>query len=524
VTGDTYTPLVDITTSIADATGTGAIIRPVVTVVGGVAGVRGYEVVKGGSGYTAPVITVVRSGGPGVNATSTVTLSTSSPTSTALYPVTVTYFQQRKVFGGSTSFPNTLWMTKPGSYQNMDVSLVSRDDDALTLPLVSDQVNAINNMVSVTSGLLVFTNYGIWLVNGGQVGAAVTPNQILASAQDYGGSADIQPLKVLYEVLYIQAKGNVVRNLSFNFQTNVFQGNDLTIFSNHFFTGFTTLRWTYADSPWKIVWAVRSDGALLSMTYLKEQELFGWTKHDTDGLFSSICSITQSNIDAVYFIVKRTIGGNVLAYVEKLASRMLSDSRVNGWFLDSALQTTLGAPTATITGLWHLEGKVVGGLVGGLTEGAHTVTNGTITLSATAGAGTVVTIGLPYQSQVKTLALDTSVSNTIQGKRKNIPAYAIRMVDTYGLKIGSTTVSGNLFQAWKIDVQNFVGTIKNDGTNGSLYSGDLRRTISEGWNEQSQVLLEMDEPYPFHVTGIIPEFALGDAKIREKGAQVNYND
>ena len=63
--------------------------------------------------------------------------------------------------------------------------------------------------------------------------------------------------------------------------------------SNHLFTGYTLKEWAWAEEPYKIVWAIRNDGALLSLTYLKEQDVYAWARHDTFGLYQSVCSVSS---------------------------------------------------------------------------------------------------------------------------------------------------------------------------------------------------------------------------------------
>ena len=45
-------------------------------------------------------------------------------------------------------------------------------------------------------------------------------------------------------------------------------------FSNHLFNFHQIQQWCYAEEPFKVVWAVRDDGIMLSFTYLKEQDIF----------------------------------------------------------------------------------------------------------------------------------------------------------------------------------------------------------------------------------------------------------
>lgn len=485
-TGYTAAP----TATISDPTGTGAIISPIWDSVNQV--IVDLILVNGGENYTNPTV-VFAGGGGGINAAGTATIGFTTGT----WPGVVSYFQQRKWFGASTNYPQTLWATKVGQFNNMDVAIPVQDSDAITAGLVSNQVNAIKSLVSMPSGLLVFTNYGAWQVSGGGVGQPITPASINAVPQAYQGCNDVPPIVVNYDVLYVSYKGNNVRDIAYDFYRNIYAGTDISVFASHLFYGYTTVEWAYADAPFKLVWLVRSDGTLLCLTVMKEQEVAGWSQHSTDGSFTSVCSITENEEDAVYFVVTRNINGTNTQYVERLATRLLSSSINNAWFLDAALEYS-GAAVATITGLEHLNGETVTAFCNGVVYSGLIVANRQVTLPA---AVTHAVIGVPYTSKFQSLYLDLG-EPTQQGKRKMVNSLTTRIVESYGLKVGPTFTE---LVSWNYSVLDFEGTGGN-----YLYTGDYFRNVSGGWDVPGQICIEQDDPYPLTVTGIIPEIEPGD--------------
>lgn len=264
------------------------------------------------------------------------------------YPGCVCYFQQRKTFASSSSLPETIWMSQVGSFKNMDVSNPVKASDAITATLASYQVNAIKALVPMPSGLVVLTAGGAWLINGGSTGAPVTPSTFTANPQAYNGCSDVPPIVTNYDILYVQAKGSTVRDLAYNFYANVYTGNDMSVLSSHLFTGYQILEWAFAEEPHKLIWAVRDDGQLLSFTFLKEQDVYAWTHHDTFGQFKSVATIPESSKDAIYFIVKRYINGRWVQYQERLAERDVLGDVENSWFLDCALALPQPTPAANV--------------------------------------------------------------------------------------------------------------------------------------------------------------------------------
>lgn len=332
--------------TITDPNGTGARIIPIV--VGGA--VTGFLILDGGSGYTAPVLNMI-----GAGAGTTVTFSR-SPAS-GLNPGVVTYFQQRKYFAAPTNAPETLYATKPGAFTNMDYSNPTVADDSLQLTIASQQVNDIKWMIPMPGGLVVLSGSGAWQITGGSKSDAVTATSGLATAQAYNGCSDVPPIVVNYDILYVQAKGSIVRDLAYNFFVNVYTGTDLTVLSNHLFNPHEITEWTWAEEPLKVVWAARDDGMLLSMTFLKEQEVMGWARHDTQGLFKSVASIQEGSEDVVYFCVQRYIQGKWVQYIEQMQSRIFPNDDdasaptvvENSWFVDCGLDYPLVYPAANIS-------------------------------------------------------------------------------------------------------------------------------------------------------------------------------
>lgn len=298
------------TINVTDPTGTGASLQPVV--VGGA--VVGVIIRASGKNYTNPTVNVVGAGAGAAITTTRTPLTGNNPSVTC-------YFQQRKWYAAPANFPETVYASKPGAFNNFDYSTPLNDGDSIENVLASQEVNDIRWLVPMQGGLVVLTGAGAWQISGGSDGAPITATAIKAEPQAFNGCAQVQPLVVGYDILYVQAKGSVVRDLSYNFFVNVYTGTDLTILSNHLFAPYEIVEWTWAEEPHKLVWAVRSDGQLLSCAFLKEQEVVAWSPHDTQGLVKSITSIQEGIEDVVYMVVERFVRGAKVKYIEKFTSR-----------------------------------------------------------------------------------------------------------------------------------------------------------------------------------------------------------
>ena len=573
-----------------------------VVVLGGI--IEAIIVVDGGSATGTMSVVLANTGG-GSGATFTV----QKGPSTGTYPGCTAYFQQRQCFANSTNEPDTFWMSKPGQFKNFDQSIPVQATDAIIDSISAQQVNGIQQLIPMPGGLVVLTGLGAWQIsNNGQAGVAVTPQQIQATPQAYNGCHQhLQAIPINYDILYVQAKGSIVRDLAYNFFVNIYTGTDLTVLSNHLFTGYQIQSWCYSEEPYKLVWAVRNDGALLSLTYLKEQDIYAWTHHDTFGLYQSITAVTEFSdnnnvgVDAVYAVVQRYINGQWVQYIERFDNRIWNMAE-DVWAVDAGLQTTPIEPNATltinsvdttnmaavfgtsvdvsaqvsvgqimringgigivtartsstisvsfnpaaafgnppnlmmmtdnlpntppnappvfpgalagdwtiwnqvttVTGLGYLEGCYVSILADGSVMTPRQVMNGSITLDYPA---TLVTIGLGFQAQLKSLPIDTG-NPTTQGKRKNIPAMTTRVTGTRGLKMGSTFATAVEFKERGNNI--FAGQPI------PLYTGDQRIIMDPNWQGQpntpqlGQVCVQQDYPLPATVLSVIPELNIGD--------------
>jgi len=463
---------------------------------------------------------------PGSAATFSVTVTPSGN-----YPSCATYFQQRKVFAGSLANPQTIWMTQPADFKNMDVSNPTQPSDAITATIYSNQVNAIKWLVPMNN-LVILSSGGAWLLVGGAITSpvAVTPTNTVVVPQNYVGCADLPPIVVNYDILYVQVKGSIVRDLAYNFWVNVYTGTDMSVLAQHLFFGHNMERWAYAEQPFYQVWIVRDDGVLLSFTYLKEQDVYAWAHHDSPASsgtdqFMSVASIPEQqvpgiNMDSVYFVAQRTIpginGGNPVKYVERMNGRNFLSSMGPGlntsgmtsdvtkaWFVDCALQYNSldGPPATSISGLDHLNGATVSILADGSVQPQQVVSGGSITLQY---AAQTVTVGLPYVSQLRTLCMEPEgMAMQVQDYRKKISAVAVRVVDTRGLKVGPTFSTLTEIKERS--------ALVSMGSAIPLFTGDERVVITDQYLVDDDVCIEQDNPLPCTVLAVIPEVSIGDS-------------
>lgn len=272
------------------------------------------------------------------------------------YPGVNAYFQQRHFFANSFNNPDTFWATRTGLYQNMDTSIPVIATDAITDSPWTEQVNGVQWLIPMPGGLIAMTGLRAWQINGeggsGLNPQAITPSGTQAQPQAFNGcSATIPPIVIDYDVLYVQAIGATsVFDLSWNFWVNIYTGNDLTILSSHLFLYRQITQWAWARQPYKVLWACCNDGTMLSLTYLKEQNVYGWARHDTQGLVVSVCAITEPPVNAVYAITQRfpPYAPQGIYCMERIDDRIWQTVE-DTFALDSAVSNPLTSPGTALS-------------------------------------------------------------------------------------------------------------------------------------------------------------------------------
>lgn len=414
---------------------------------------------------------------------------------TGNYPSTGTYHEQRRWFAGTDSNPQGLLSTRPGTETNITSSIPSQDDDALDIRIAAQQQNRIRHLVPL-SDLIALTAGGEWRVysSGGE---AITPSTVTVKPQGYSGASNVQPVVTSGSVLYVQAQGSRVRELSYNWESNAYRSVDMSVMAPHLVNGYTITQMAYSRAPDQLMWAVRSDGKLLSMTYMPEHQLYAWHQHDTDGIFESICVVAEGNEDVLYAIVRRTINGSTKRYVERLDTRFFSVLE-DAFFVDCGA-TYDGAPTSTISGLTWLEGKEVAILADGAVLTRRTVTSGSISLG---GSYSKVHVGLPIVADVQTLPLMLEGAQAAgQGTLKNVNKVHMRVYQSSGIKAGPSFSRLREYPARSVD--------DPYGSPPALRTGEIEMSIDPSWGTDGAVCVRKDDPLPLTLLSMTLEVAVG---------------
>lgn len=472
------------TLTVSDPTGSGAVLAPVV--LGGA--IASVTVVNPGSNYTSPTVTFSNAAG-GAGATFGAAVLTGVD-----YPAAVSYFEQRRCFAGTQAKPQNIWMTKSGTESNMSYGLPIKDDDRIAFRVAAREANTIRHIVPLTQ-LLLLTSAAEWRVTSVN-SDAITPTTISVRPQSYVGASNVQPAIINNALIYCAAHGGHVRELGYNWQANGFITGDLSMRAPHLFDSYDITDMAFAKTPQPIVWFVSTSGKLIGLTYVPEQQLGAWHQHDTDGTFESCAVVTEGADDVLYCVIRRTINGASVRYVERMASRQFV-AQADAFFVDCGL-TYSGAAATTISGLGHLEGKTVSILADGAVHPRRTVTAGAITLDQ---AASKVQIGLPITADLQTLPVAAQLDGAFgQGRYKNVNKAWLRVHRSSGIFVGPS--ADKLTEAKQRTTEPY-------GSPPALKSQEIPVMITPTWADSGQIYVRQADPLPLTVVSLTVEVALG---------------
>lgn len=293
------------------------------------------------------------------------------------YPTSCAFHQDRLVIGGSRDLPNRLWLSKSGALWNFDLG-TGLDDESIEFAILSDQVNAIRNLFSGRH-LQVFTSGAEWQVSGDPL----TPTTVQLNRQTRVGSIvdrNVPPVDVDGATIFAARNGQELREFVYTDVEQAYRSNDLALLAQHIIEDPID---QVFDKKERLLHLVLSNGRIATLTAYRAEEVAAWTLQETDGAVLSVAAAGED----VYLLIDR--GGTITI-----------ESFDDALSMDSALSGESETPSASWSGLDHLEGRTVSVLADGVIQPDEIVADGVVTLAQEASS---VQIGLPFTHVIEPL-------------------------------------------------------------------------------------------------------------------------
>lgn len=305
------------------------------------------------------------------------------------WPASGTVFQGRLWLGGTPDTPQTFWGSKSGDIENF--TLGENADDAMEF--VISQFGAIVWMMG-TKNLLLGTVNGEHVVS--SEGGIITPTDVKIEQQSAYGSTNVQPIQVGDQVFYVSLEGTKVRALQYEWSADNWLSKDLTFFSEHI-TRSGIREMTWAPNPANLLICTLNNGDMAVLSYERGENVWGWHKHNTQGLVKDTTSGVSSGFSFIVSAIARQDIDPDVMYVEAIFGG-------TGVYMDSWTEQESGVAFTVVTGLEHLEGQLVQVVSDGAVAPSKVVSGGEITLDRPTF---LVRVGLPYLSRIVSLPIES---------------------------------------------------------------------------------------------------------------------
>lgn len=201
------------------------------------------------------------------------------------WPRSVTFHQDRLVIGGSRDLPDRVWMSRTGRPMSFDPG-TGLDDEAITFGLADDSSHVISSLVPGRN-LQIFTSTGEWIVKG----FPVTPTGTQVERQTRIGSRTsprVRPVDVDGATLFVAGSGTQLREFLYTEVEQAYQAADIATLSRHLLAEPIDAAF---DGERRVLWIVRKDGRLATVTIDRNANVAAWTLQEIAG---SVLAVAMS--------------------------------------------------------------------------------------------------------------------------------------------------------------------------------------------------------------------------------------
>lgn len=410
------------------------------------------------------------------------------------YPKMACFFQDRLILAATKKEPYSIWMSRTGDYPNFGIEKVDggvTDDSAIKADLITRNGFEILHLVPAKD-LVILTTGNEWIIEGSSV---ITPAKINPRPQTMRGSNTCHPQHIGNRIVHVQRSGKTVRDLGYQYDADNYNGDDLTLLATHLTEGHKLVSSAYIQEPNSTLYYVRDDGVLLSLAFIKEQNVFAWSHHKTDGKYKKVASIPNGASDVLYVTVERDGKTYIERFNPDIEAAVYMDSYVTG--SGSSVEAS------------HLAGKTVQVLAGGTRmQDAVVPENG---LVAFGQSFSDITIGLAYETRVEQPGPDIGLKEgTMQARISKINTVVLRVEKSYGGHIGYTFKDKDMDELRYEDYE-------------TLEMGDIVQQMpvsNIGSNTKNHICIKHDEPFPFELNAIIREVSIDGGIVKSYNGEI----
>jgi hypothetical protein len=405
------------------------------------------------------------------------------------WPECGTFHQGRLYIGGFGSRPASFIGSKVGDFFNLDIG-AALDDQAIYGTIQSDQVNPIHQMRSART-LQIFTGGAEYTPD---VAPPYTPKNFSLIEQTRRGIQRFSPVtEVDGATMFTQRGGAALRQFLYSDTEAAFRSDLLSLLAPHLIAAPRELvarRGASTDDADHVLFTNRSgalDGVVTVLTTLRAQEIVAFTRWVTDGTVRGLAALDSGQ---VYFAVIRQRPAGPAMVIERWEE---------GRLLDSSARVQNPAGFTVVTGLSHLNGRLVQMVADGAFLGTATVAGGQVTLPRTAYDAEV---GLGFTVRGETMPIEPrDPSGSLLGRQARVTSITARVIGTGLFEVDGRQV-----------VLRLVGSDPASplDTPPPLFTGDIRLRGMVGWSKRRSVTFGQTIPQPFQLQALAYDLRIGE--------------
>lgn len=376
------------------------------------------------------------------------------------YPRSVTFHEGRLFFGGTKSRPSTLFGSRVSDFFNFNPG-EALADDGVSATLDTGTFNAV---VDIFSGrhLQVFTTGAEFYVPQ-TLDEPITPTNLIVKQQTaFGMKPGIRLQNVDGSTLFIQRQGKAIQEFVFSDTVQAYTSAKISLLSSHLLKTPEEMAVrvaTSTDEGDRLMLVNGDDGSIACYTLLRSQNVIAPTEWTTAGEFLNI----GVDVDDIYVVVKRTVNGGSVYYVELFDADTLLDSAKTG---GAASSVTMD----------HLQAASVKIIRDGIIEPDQTVPASPYTITFASPATSSYQVGLNFTPEVKTLPVEPNLaSGSLKGFKKRIFEVNAEIFETQAMTIDGKEIPFRNFgeDVFGRSVVEFTGIKTLHGILGYTYDGQI---------------------------------------------------
>jgi hypothetical protein len=406
------------------------------------------------------------------------------------WPETIGWHKNRLAFGSTNEEPLQVWESQTEDFLNMTVSQPLVASDAVSVPILSGQMNKIKWLAD-DDDLLVGTSRAVRAIGKATAQDPYGPDNVDQRPQTNFGANGVSPIQIGSVILYFGRFGTDMRELAYNLQADGRVSQSVSEIQSHMFRpGISGA--CYQQYPDSIIWPWDQNGKAVGFTYEREQEVFGMHRHNFGGVIECMATIPGVGFDEVWMLVRREINGQTKRYIEIMQKPFVDADIEDAWHLDCAVLYE-GAPVNAVAGLDHLEGQSVILYADG-SDYYTTVESGEVSLPNEQSASKIL-VGLDVKARAKTLPPPVNAQDgASMGRKIKITDAKVSLFQTGSLQVGSDDTA--------IDEQILYREGDDYGAPVPLRTGTIDADFEMRWDEDGQVVFEVSGGKPCTVLAV----------------------